>query len=257
MNNIYYVYILIDPRNEQPFYVGKGKGKRYKNHEKEFEKHLEYFSSNYHLPEKMLSLKHKVFYDLKQLNLKYNFNIIEDLSEDDAFLLEHALIAWFGRKICGNGILTNLLSGGKDGELFFDDQLLIQVFQRNDLQKEILKYSKTSTKWIAKSLYFYNNNLIGYPFQELNIDWLYQYHGCYQQFAINVIDILKEYDSVITPFYWIRKIQPKKFEEDNIYIMKKNLKLIEEAKVNGCQIKDLNNYIMEYKKLVPKNNKPE
>lgn len=28
----YYVYSLIDPRNDQPFYIGKGKGNRYKRH---------------------------------------------------------------------------------------------------------------------------------------------------------------------------------------------------------------------------------
>lgn len=31
-NNIYYVYIYHDPENMKPFYVGKGKGRRYKEH---------------------------------------------------------------------------------------------------------------------------------------------------------------------------------------------------------------------------------
>ena len=31
-NNIYYVYVYIDPRNNTPFYVGKGCGNRYKRH---------------------------------------------------------------------------------------------------------------------------------------------------------------------------------------------------------------------------------
>ncbi len=33
--NIYYVYYLIDPRNSQPFYVGKGSCERINAHERE------------------------------------------------------------------------------------------------------------------------------------------------------------------------------------------------------------------------------
>jgi len=29
---VYYVYQLVDPRNSQPFYIGKGKGRRAKTH---------------------------------------------------------------------------------------------------------------------------------------------------------------------------------------------------------------------------------
>ena len=32
--NEYYVYALIDPRDKSFFYIGKGKGKRYLEHEK-------------------------------------------------------------------------------------------------------------------------------------------------------------------------------------------------------------------------------
>ena len=35
MNSKYYVYALIDPRNNQFFYIGKGQGTRDKSHLKE------------------------------------------------------------------------------------------------------------------------------------------------------------------------------------------------------------------------------
>lgn len=247
MDDNYYVYILFDPRNGLPFYVGKGTGRRYTNHEKEFVKQKEYYSKIYSLPEKMFSLKHKVFYELEQQNLICDFKLIEGLNEDDALLLEHGLIAWFGRKICGNGILTNLLCGGKKGDLYFDDEQLIRLLEREDLQREILKYKKTSTIWIARTLYFYNNDQMSYPFKELSIDWLYQYHGCYQDFAIKVIKLLKDYDSVITPFYWVRKVQKKKFQDDNVYIMNESIELIEGTNING--LKDFEYYKNEYNNL--------
>ena len=114
--NSYFVYILIDPRNNLPFYVGKGKGKRHLQHEKEYDEQFEYYSMLYEQPHKMLSLKLKVIHDLRGLNLRYTYHLIENMSEQDAFILEEAFISWFGRKICGNGILTNLLCGGNKGE---------------------------------------------------------------------------------------------------------------------------------------------
>jgi hypothetical protein len=224
---MYFVYILIDPRNNLPFYVGKGKRKRHLQHEKEYDKQFEYYSMLYNEPSKMLSLKLKVFHDLRELELKYTYHLIENLSEQDAFILEEAFISWFGRKICGNGILTNLLSGGNKGDLYFNDQTLISLYGRQDLLEHILKYERTSTEWLAKEVYFYNPDNSGYPFDLLKIDWLYNYHGCFEQYAILVLDKLKYYDSVITPFYWVRKISKENdYEQDNTLIHEEGIDFI-------------------------------
>ena len=88
MGNNYYVYIFTDPRTSEPFYVGKGKGNRYKNHEKELNPSLEYHSGRSKYPERLLSLKLRVFYDLQKLELKPEIELIENLSESDAFIIE-------------------------------------------------------------------------------------------------------------------------------------------------------------------------
>ncbi|WP_298549224.1 GIY-YIG nuclease family protein [uncultured Aquimarina sp.] len=226
MERKYNVYILIDPRTKLPFYVGKGKGKRFSQHKKEYDKQIEYFSRVYKHPILQLSLKHLVFYELSELDLEYEFEIIDNLTEEEAFLLEQALIAWLGRKVCGNGILTNLLSGGKNGNLYFDDQALIEIYRNDILREHLLKFSKTSTKWISRTLDFRDEMSQGYPFKELKIDWLYQFHQCNQQFALKVIELLKTYDAIITPYYWVRKINNKPFEEDKVYIMDESFEFI-------------------------------
>lgn len=118
MDKKFNVYILIDPRTKLPFYIGKGKGNRFNQHKREFKKQIEYYNKIYSNPIFQLSLKHLVFHELSILNLDYEYEIIENLNEKEAFILEQALIAWLGRKVCGNGILTNLLSGGKKVNCF-------------------------------------------------------------------------------------------------------------------------------------------
>ncbi len=226
MERKYNVYILIDPRTKLPFYVGKGTGKRYGQHKKEYDKQIEYYNRIYKYPVLQLSLKHLVFNELSELNLDYEFEIIENLTEQEAFILEQGLIAWLGRKICGNGILTNLLSGGKNGNLYFDDQALIELYRNDLLRENLLKFPKTSTEWIARTLYFRDEMSYGYPFKELKIDWLYQFHQCNEQFAIKVIELLKTYDAIITPHYWVRKINNKPYQEDNVYIMEESFEFI-------------------------------
>lgn len=252
MEKNYNVYLLIDPRTKLPFYVGKGKGKRYSQHLKEFEKQIDYFGRIYKFPNHQLSLKHIIFSELLELNLDYEYEVIENLTDEDAFLLEEALIAWFGRKVCGNGILTNLLSGGNQGSVIFDDQNLIEIYQKRELLEIVLKYPKTSTKWIAKTLYFYDNSSYGYPFKELSIDWLYIYNQCNQQFALKVIDLLKTYDAVITPFYWVRKVNHNPFENDNVYIMNESFDWILEENMIDRRRKEFEEYKTELQEHVSK-----
>lgn len=225
MKDDFYVYIFSDPISNRPFYVGKGKGARYKQHEKEIDKHLEYFSLSNKSPEKLLSLKLKVLYDLREKGISPKIELIENLYESDAFLLEHALIAWFGRRLCGNGVLTNILSGGEKGELLFDEQLLINIYSRPELLEIVRKFPRLSSNWTAKTLYFFDNNITGYPFKELSIDWLNKKIN-FEQYAVEVIEKLKKFDSVITPFYWVRKVKHTKIKTDSTFIFKESIELI-------------------------------
>lgn len=130
--------------------------------------------------------------------------------------------------------------------MFFDDQILVELYKNDKLREHLLKFPKTSTDWIARTLYFRDEIQYGYPFKELKIDWLYQFQQCNQQFAIKVIELLKNYDAIITPYYWVRKINRKPFEGDNVYIMNESFDFIEQS--NLQRRKNLfNKYIEEYR----------
>lgn len=100
--NEYYVYGLIDLRNNSIFYIGKGKGKRVFQHFKEKED----CHSN--------TEKLKLITDLQKEGLEVKHILIgEKLSEDAALLLERLLIYRIGRKIFDEGCLTNIVPGGR------------------------------------------------------------------------------------------------------------------------------------------------
>jgi hypothetical protein len=113
MDNKYYVYIYLDPRkpgvwefdnlvlNFEPFYVGKGSGKRFKSHLSKKEKHLKS-----HIITKIQSLR------MEPIIIK----IAEDLSEEEALDIETKTIITIGtRSKIENapiGPLTNLKTDG-------------------------------------------------------------------------------------------------------------------------------------------------
>ena len=105
MSNNYYVYIYLNPlKNNQPFYVGKGKGKRYLQHL--------YGYDCLHNPYKMNTIN-KI---LEMTGKNPPIEIYrESLSEEDAFFLEKELIASYGRTNNKTGILCNLTDGGEGG----------------------------------------------------------------------------------------------------------------------------------------------
>ena len=94
----YYVYILIDPRTNKPFYVGKGKGNRAKFHLKE-------------TIETTINIRkyNKIQSILKNgLEPKIVYHAIE-LTEVDAYNAEANLIKQYGRKgYDTHGILLNI-----------------------------------------------------------------------------------------------------------------------------------------------------
>lgn len=96
---MWYVYILYDPRNEKPFYVGKGKKYR--------------MSATVNIRQTGNSLKRKFLKEIELLGLEPKLKIVgEYLQELDALEHEKTLIKEFGRIIKGDGILTNYSEGG-------------------------------------------------------------------------------------------------------------------------------------------------
>lgn len=97
----YYVYILRDPRkNNEPFYVGKGKGDRSNHHIKKYDTHNK-FKNN--VIDKILNEGLNVITEYYKFNLK----------EKEALDLEINLISKIGRRDKGTGPLTNLTDGGE------------------------------------------------------------------------------------------------------------------------------------------------
>lgn len=104
----FYVYVYLDPRKHgryiydnycflyEPFYVGKGKGYRYKDLN----------SRNYYFKNKINKIKK---FDLESIIVKLK----EDIKEKDSFILESKLIKAIGRKDIDEGPLINFTDGGE------------------------------------------------------------------------------------------------------------------------------------------------
>jgi len=101
----FYVYELIDPRDGNPFYIGKGKKDRMYHHVKKVKKNDQ---------RELRKNPHK-FYKIKQIlndgfiDISYKI-ILSGVSEDDAFKKEKEMIFSYGK-----GNLTNITDGGFGG----------------------------------------------------------------------------------------------------------------------------------------------
>ena len=96
----YYTYVYKDPlKNMEPFYVGKGNGKRLYRHLSRKDKH---------------PLTQRLQKMLREGN-KPDIEIINVTCENTAFRLEMFLINQYGRKDLGTGPLLNLTDGGEGG----------------------------------------------------------------------------------------------------------------------------------------------
>ena len=92
----YYVYQLIDPRNDKPFYIGKGKGSRVDQHEKDARGGCDHPKS-------------KMIREIESEGLFIRKEIVKSFaSENAAFNYEKTLIKKIGLKN-----LTNIASGGR------------------------------------------------------------------------------------------------------------------------------------------------
>ena len=101
LGSIHYVYAICEP-DGTPFYVGKGTGSRIKCHEDEAADLANCES------------KHQMIRQIKDNGLEVRYAFIGLFSnEDDAHQEEKRLIAKYGRRDNGTGILTNLTNGGE------------------------------------------------------------------------------------------------------------------------------------------------
>jgi hypothetical protein len=99
----YYVYILIDPRNSQPFYVGKGYKNRMMSHESETRR------VQYNNKEKCETIQ-----EIWNVGLQVKYEQIFVCGEKESREKEKDLIKKYGRRIKG-GLLTNKHVGGNGG----------------------------------------------------------------------------------------------------------------------------------------------
>lgn len=113
MQSDFYVYGLIDPYTNLPFYIGKGKGQRSHSHLKLCKNDRYNMRKRNHI-EKLLN---------EDQSIKIHYYKI-NLSHTDAITEEITLIKHYGRKdIDSNGILLNLTLGGEGGDtsMFFTE----------------------------------------------------------------------------------------------------------------------------------------
>lgn len=96
----FYVYQLRLEGASEPFYIGKGRGTRHRQH---------FLKSqlSYHC------LKSSIIKNAQKKNVAVHSEIlVEDLSEEEAFNIEKTLIAKYGRRDLGKGCLANMTDGG-------------------------------------------------------------------------------------------------------------------------------------------------
>lgn len=111
----FYVYIYLNPLKNgnykygkfvfdyEPFYVGKGKGYRYKEHILEIRKNRE---KNY--------LKKNILNKIKNNNKEpIIIKLYDNITENSAFRLERFLINLIGRRDLDKGTLSNMSDGGE------------------------------------------------------------------------------------------------------------------------------------------------
>lgn len=128
----YYVYGLIDPRSNEIFYIGKGKGKRAEQHFKEI---LQKGAGNH--------AKIKLIEEIEKNGFKAELQyLLKDINEEAAYFLEEILIDRIGRRILNYGTLTNITVGGKhDNKLKFS----LETAEKTSIHTAISKYPLLKT----------------------------------------------------------------------------------------------------------------
>jgi hypothetical protein len=132
--NHYYVYALIDPRSDLPFYVGKGSGDRAESHLTD-----ERLMYDRRPNERKMNVIAKIRREGLEPRIEY---LAENLDSEAAFELEEHYIWLYGRRgIDPNGVLTNLCMRaappnhrGKTYRDIYGDRAEEQVEKRRQIQ---------------------------------------------------------------------------------------------------------------------------
>jgi len=120
-DKIYYVYGLADPKNDEVFYIGKGKGKRAEQHFQEV--YIEGKGNK----AKLFKIK-----EIQKLGLEPTIKYFAtDIEEEASLVLEEILIDRIGREILNYGPLTNLLTGGR-----YETELKVNLSSTEKVTKE-------------------------------------------------------------------------------------------------------------------------
>jgi len=152
----YCVYGLIDPRNNTYFYIGKGKGKRYADH---LNKTNQKRDLNF--------IKVKKIKEIEKSGYSVVIDIVfSNLDENTAFELESILIYRLGREIFNEGILTNLVPGGrwKKGDSILYQNSFSDDFDISKLdlfaQEKLNSFPKTSRHeyFDIQNIYIYDKD---------------------------------------------------------------------------------------------------
>ena len=107
--HLYYVYCLVDPRNNQTFYIGKGKGNRIFAHRQAALNMLRK-SDLLEENETARTLKIKTIQEINGMNLQIlNYILSHGLTESEAYASENALIKYV--QLIQGLSLTNLVKG--------------------------------------------------------------------------------------------------------------------------------------------------
>ncbi|MBA9078330.1 GIY-YIG nuclease family protein [Rufibacter quisquiliarum] len=171
--NEYFVYALIDPRNKQVFYIGKGKGRRHLQHVKEIpELSKDYTSRKKGINENKVKRLQEIITSGHEIEYKI---IASELSEESAYILEEILVERLGRVLLKNGNLLNLEPGGNwpYGKVLLEESEKTTLAHVSEKYPELLpvldQYPHIATKsklmpwWVAeipkeRALYQYQLN---------------------------------------------------------------------------------------------------
>lgn len=126
----YYVYIYLRESDNTPYYVGKGRGNRYKK-------------------------KHRVNIPSNEENIIF---VKENLTNEEACSLEKELISLYGRKDLGNGILQNQTDGGDGGDTSKSENY--QKWLINEARNKESEYNKRQSQRMKEKNPLHNPKVV-------------------------------------------------------------------------------------------------